>query len=45
MTRVMIVANLRSTAGLQGSDSDPDIIVTVGIDGGEVLAARTLNAR
>ena len=45
MPRAMIVANLRSAAGLQGSDSDPDIIVTVGIDGGKVLAARTLNAR
>lgn len=45
MPRAMVVANLRSAAGLQLSDPDPDVIVTVGIDGGEVLAAHTLNAR
>jgi len=45
MPRAMIVANLRSAAGLTESDPDPDVIVTIGIDGGEALAARTLNSR
>ena len=45
MPRAMIVANLRSAAGLADSDPDPDVVVTIGIDGGEALAVRTLNAR
>lgn len=45
MPRAMIVANVRSAAGVEGSHPDPDVVVTVGIDGGEALAARTLNAR
>lgn len=45
MPRTMIIANLRLAAGLDAETSDPDLFVTVGIDDGEQLAAKTLNPR
>lgn len=45
MPRTMITANLRLAAGLDAEASDPDLVVTVSIDDGEQLAAKTLNPR
>ena len=45
MPRTMIIANLRLAAGLDAEAPDPDLLVTVGINDGEQLAAKTLNPR